>query len=739
MASHSGSSREKSVVGSASTPTPTQESNQFQDVESPMEQSVPVDVPSQTKQTNNSTEIALKCNIFKTHFSKLYNNDGIVTHGKCNYCGSEFKHGKGREYDTFNRHIEKKHPDKLGHTRSQSQIRFIVDEGMGSRSSLFTFSQTKYRDKIAETISVERLTFSFAERCQVQECINGTLQPACKKVSRRTIQRTIFKQYKNYKEQLCEYFRTFNSSISLCSDVWTDVFHENSFMGITAHWVDDKWNIQKRVLAFRVFNESHTADNIYRLIRGVIEEFSLMFKIFSISFDNASAANMTSIRSLEDFLRPSCGGKYFHIRCVCHVLNLCVQSGLEELKEFVLPVREVIAYLGKSMTLMKKWARYCKAHNMRVKKFPKDVKTRWNSTYRLLSVAFPYRSLLTNFVNDSLVGFCLYEYQWVLIARIIDLLSVFNTWTNLFSQVYFPTSHLFLYGAIDVAEQFWKFRSDPQLFIGIIPMKIKWLLYYKNIPPISLVAFVLDPRQKLEGLQDYLEAYYKFLGFNGGQDSQPFTTSLPMSDMDTQDSEPESDSIMDVNEIVANVKSQLVELYDSYCIRYSHKIPQVARETVGQSSSSGGESFRWRQAKKKPRESQYTELDLYLNTVFCFSEEINTDMTFNVLHWWQGNGNPYPILSLMVKDIFACPMSTVVCEQTFSADGNMLDTTRSQLSPQNIEIQVCTDDWKRAQVRQQEAEQESPNTSDFFYTDNMMSTPGATTANESDQDSDANK
>ena len=33
----------------------------------------------------------------------------------------------------------------------------------------------------------------------------------------------------------------------------------------------------------------------------------------------------------------------------------------------------------------------------------------------------------------------------------------------------------------------------------------------------------------------------------------------------------------------------------------------------------------------------------------------------------------------------------------FSANGNMLDTTRSQLLPPNIEILVCIDDWKCAQ------------------------------------------
>lgn len=52
----------------------------------------------------------------------------------------------------------------------------------------------------------------------------------------------------------------------------------------------------------------------------------------------------------------------------------------------------------------------------------------------------------------------------------------------------------------------------------------------------------------------------------------------------------------------------------------------------------------------------------------------------------------------------------------------MLDTTRLQLSAPNIEIQVCTYDCKYAQVRQQEVELGNPNASDFFFTDNVMST-----------------
>ena len=45
--------------------------------------------------------------------------------------------------------------------------------------------------------------------------------------------------------------------------------------------------------------------------------------ILAIGFDNASV-NIASIPELEKVCKPAFGGKFFHQRCACHVLNLCV-------------------------------------------------------------------------------------------------------------------------------------------------------------------------------------------------------------------------------------------------------------------------------------------------------------------------------------------------------------------------------------------------------------------------------
>ncbi|KAK0586135.1 hypothetical protein LWI29_001618 [Acer saccharum] len=47
--------------------------------------------------------------------------------------------------------------------------------------------------------------------------------------------------------------------------------------------------------------------------------------------------------------------------------------------------------------------------------------------------------------------------------------------------------------------------------------------------------------------------------------------------------------------------------------------------------------------------------------------------------------------------------------------GNILDEKRSCLTPKALQIQVCVDDWTKAEYRQQEIDQEP--TYDFFKDD----------------------
>lgn len=40
------------------------------------------------------------------------------------------------------------------------------------------------------------------------------------------------------------------------------------------------------------------------------------------------------------------------------MINLCVQNGLESLKQFVGPIKDVVEYLGRNINLVKQCVRY---------------------------------------------------------------------------------------------------------------------------------------------------------------------------------------------------------------------------------------------------------------------------------------------------------------------------------------------------------------------------------------------
>ena len=62
-------------------------------------------------------------------------------------------------------------------------------------------------------------------------------------------------------------------------------------------------------------------------------EYKIDSKFFTVYFDNASE-NTAAIKILKNYLKPVLTGKNFHIQCICHIINLCVQDGLKIINVF---------------------------------------------------------------------------------------------------------------------------------------------------------------------------------------------------------------------------------------------------------------------------------------------------------------------------------------------------------------------------------------------------------------------
>jgi len=150
------------------------------------------------------------------------------------------------------------------------------------------------------------------------------------------------------------------------------------------------------------------------------------------------------------------------------------------------------------------------------RKFGLDMDVRWNSTYLMLKHFIPYKSTFSTFIaaNYGLINGepLLSEDHWTIAEKIMEFFGIFYDSTVALSGVYYPTSPLMLHHILEIAGHLHSREIDPLLLDILIPMKLKFLKYWQNIPLLYSFAFVLDPRAKIRGFHNVLQILSQIIG-----------------------------------------------------------------------------------------------------------------------------------------------------------------------------------------------------------------------------------
>ena len=102
---------------------------------------------------------------------------------------------------------------------------------------------------------------------------------------------------------------------------------------ITAHYIDQLFDLCQPLLAFQVLEEHHTSINLATIVLKVLHEFDIAEKLYCIITDNASN-NYTMIRHISSHLREEgieWDHRTQHIPCLAHIINLVVKEFLNNL------------------------------------------------------------------------------------------------------------------------------------------------------------------------------------------------------------------------------------------------------------------------------------------------------------------------------------------------------------------------------------------------------------------------
>ena len=120
-----------------------------------------------------------------------------------------------------------------------------------------------------------------------------------------------------------------------------------------------------------------------------------------------------------------------HMRCAAHILNLIIQDGLSFIDDGIERIRDSVIYWTGSPEKRQNFEE--NAQQLRVqctKELVLDCKTRWNSTYLILSTTLIYKDVFLCLAKREISYTCLpYDYDWVLAKYICERLELFHSVT----------------------------------------------------------------------------------------------------------------------------------------------------------------------------------------------------------------------------------------------------------------------------------------------------------------------
>ena len=128
----------------------------------------------------------------------------------------------------------------------------------------------------------------------------------------------------------------FNSKFSVTCDVWTSK-NQLSFFGFTIHYIDNDWEMQQELLAFKYLEGEHEGKSLSVAFIDVLEDFGIADRLLAVTADNASN-NSTMMAYMEKYYKenyPDAGFSvaWNQVECMAHVLNLGAQQILKNFKQ----------------------------------------------------------------------------------------------------------------------------------------------------------------------------------------------------------------------------------------------------------------------------------------------------------------------------------------------------------------------------------------------------------------------
>ncbi|KAK9961837.1 hypothetical protein ABG768_007237 [Culter alburnus] len=431
--------------------------------------------------------------------------------------------------------------------------------------------------------------------------------------------------------------------VGITSDTWTSVATE-SYMSVTAHYIDELWNLVSYVLQTTEVQTDHRSVSLVEMLTKAMEEWGLLSKDPAIVTDNA--ANM--IRAVEIT-------GLTHVGCFAHIINLASQAGLKlpNVARLLGRVRHIAKFFHRSTMATRILKEKQKLLQLNAHKLKIDVVTRWNSALEMLERFLEQQpaisaALLSPDVRRNEKDLCSLKEEDITDAEdVVRALKPMKTATQVMSEEKCPTLSVIAPLHALLLKEMTSLPEDSRV-VKDTKDEIK-----KNLS--TRIASAIDPRFKALPFLNEEERDRTF--------SRLQTEAVCGMEEDAYNQDAVADEVDGVEEEVEPQPPAPKQFKQSSALE-----------------SLLGEAYRPQQ-EVGPQKTKAAEAE---DEIKRYRAGRPAGLQDNPLIWWRENEKEYPLLARMAKRYLCVPGTSVTSERVFSTAGDIITAKRSCLTPGHV-------------------------------------------------------
>lgn len=587
------------------------------------------------------------------HFKKTPDRKRAI----CDHCGQSFCSTTGSGTSHLKRHIERCEKRPMG----------------GINQPLGVAFEDEYEDFGLNQEQNEEPHLKMAIMAEIP-----LLSSDCKRVWHSLMGPVNFESevcdyYQNEKMKLSVQLKNLTSRVTLTCEMMGKV---EGYISVTAYFINDDFNLVKRLIGFKKFCDS----GIVVAIESCISDWKLEDKIFAFTLDPGfDQADMIDSLRAKYSSRMLFDGQYIHIPCckttlvdfIDHCFYAFVLEEGRKIKDFF----ESLMSIPCRMSTFNKLAMEMGLPPVDViwlQRYAEDLE----SVVRLLKDVILYKGVFSRYLLTEIGQWHFTQtnpcyINWKRVELALQLIGPISDVVDGWSNCQYPTPNLYFQKLLEIKaiiSSLGKNISEIEIVResetgekNVFSMKDAISDQLGTCNELLLIACVLDPRFKLL----YLEYCFE--------------------------------KIFESNRVkvkIYRIRECLRMFFDEYAQEEANESFPLPDETIKikQEDPSSNSAVMCRttimnefslykkQVKKNMRES---ELDEYLNEDVVDAG----DADFDLLGWWKQNRLRYPVLSRIARDILVIP--------TFRSNIG----AKQEVNPRLVEAVMCSKAWVISDVQ----------------------------------------